>query len=549
MKSKMPPEIRNYIDLVERGPHPVCVEQKQVAAMVRRAFRTEDIYCDVNQLARYMELQKHFPFNLFDWEKFIFALHCCTYKGGSGEPRYPDLFLYVGRGAGKNGYLSFEDFCLLTVVNNIGGYNIEICATSEDQAKTTFNEIREDVLEANPKYMSRYFVWTKEVIEHRKTRSKLRYRTNNAKSKDGLRSGKVDFDEYHQYENYDNVNVFTGGLGKKMHPRRCYATTDGFIRGGPLDDMKARAKGILEGEQPDNGLLPFICRLDDEKEVENPQMWAKANPSLPFRPELKTQMLREWADCRENPSLLSAFMTKRMNIPIGNRDMEVTGWDNIKAACRPLPDLSGKTCVAGIDYARSNDFVAVGLLFREGETRHWITHTFVCTQSSDLRRIKAPLEDWAAAGLLTFVDDVEIDPCIVTAWLLEKAESHHIAAIGIDQFRYSLLSSALEKIGFAAKSPKKNIKLIRPSNQQLAEPVINSMFVNRLITWGDNPLMSWYVNNSKKTVSMHGNFSYEKIEPKSRKTDGFMAFVAAMCLEAELSALTEPPPMLGAFVF
>jgi phage terminase large subunit-like protein len=44
----------------------------------------------------------------------------------------------VGRGAGKNGYLSFEDFCLLSAANGVREYHIDTFAASEDQAKTSF---------------------------------------------------------------------------------------------------------------------------------------------------------------------------------------------------------------------------------------------------------------------------------------------------------------------------------------------------------------------------------------------------------------------------
>ena len=86
-KHKIPAEIQEYIDIVEGECVPVCDEQKKLCAMVRRAFETEDIYVDVNQLARYMDLQRFFPFDLFPWEKFCFALHNCTYRSKSGEPR------------------------------------------------------------------------------------------------------------------------------------------------------------------------------------------------------------------------------------------------------------------------------------------------------------------------------------------------------------------------------------------------------------------------------------------------------------------------------
>ena len=45
-------------------------------------------------------------------------------------------------------------------------------------------------------------------------------------------------------------------------------------------------------------------------------------------------------------------------------------------------------------------------------------------------------------------------------------------------------------------------------------------------------------NNSKTIVSGSGNITYGKIEPKSRKTDTFKAFVAAECARDCLDAPT-----------
>ena len=62
-------------------------------------------------------------------------------------------------------------------------------------------------------------------------------------------------------------------------------------------------------------------------------------------------------------------------------------------------------------------------------------------------------------------------------------------------------------------------------------PVISSDFANQRIVWGDNLLMRWYTNNAKIVYDTKGNITYGKIEPKSRKTDGFMAFASAYTVE------------------
>lgn len=524
--------IQEYIDLVESGTLRTCKEQKQLVAHVKKVLQEEELKVDDIRIEKYMSYQQYFPFTLFPWQTFVFSLHCCVFKK-DGTPRWSDLFVLMGRGGGKNGYLSFEDFCLITPTNGIAYYDIDICANSEEQAKTSFDEIY-NILE-NPKWRKKFeknFRWTKTEIQNKKTLSKIKYRTNNPKGKDGLRSGKVDFDEPHAYENWENINVFTTGLGKKPHPRRSYVSTNGDVREGPLDQLIEKSKKILEGEIPDNGFLPFICKLDSENEVHDSDNWEKANPSLPYLPTLKDQMLREYQDYLLDPVINNAFMTKRMNIPQGRKDTEVASWENILKTNAEVPDLTGKTCVCGIDFSKTTDFVSAFLLFKENEKYYGIHHSWFCTASNDKHRIKYPLHEAVAKGTLTIVDDVEINPILVAEWIQEQRMKYDIEKIAIDSYRYSLMSRALANVGYEAKD--KQVKLVRPSDIMLVQPKIHSWFVSNRIIWGDDSLMRWFTRNTKLEPAPNNNFKYGKIEPKSRKTDGFMAFVASVTLEEEL---------------
>lgn len=526
-------EIQDYIDLVRSGKIEVCKEQIQLIELIEYTFENEEIYVDEEELEKYLSLQKYFPFKLLEWEIFCFTLHNCTYKR-NGELRWPDLFIEVGRGSGKNGYLAFEDFCLISQYNKVKKYHIDICANNEEQARTTFDDVY-DILEEHEKKLSKHFEWTKEVIKNKKTGSKLKFRTSNAKTKDGGRPGKVDFDEYHQYEDYKAIQVFKTGLGKKEHPRTTITTTNGEVRDGPLDKIIDRSKEILNGDSEDNGLLPFICKLDDEKEVHNKKNWDKANPSLHKFPVLFSTMEKEYIDYLEDPISNSSFMTKRMNIPKGNADVEVTSWENILATNQEIPDLTGCTCIAGIDYAKTTDFVAAGLLFKYKGKYIWIHHTWVCESSKDLGRIKAPLREWEEKEMLTFIKGVEVPPETVANWLAEQGQKYNITTLWMDNYRYTLLARALREVGFDTdKKGMNNIRLARPSNEMLIAPVITSAFANHNIIYGDNPLMRWYTNNSCLITSQAGNITYGKIEPKSRKTDGFKAFVTAMCGSIDL---------------
>lgn len=532
--------IKEYIDFVRSGKIEVCPEQIQLCDYVEMVFTKEDIYVDEEQLNKYLSYQKYFPYELLAWERFCFTLHNCVYKK-NGQLRWPILFILVGRGAGKNGYLAFEDFCLLTPTNGINYYHIDIFAMSEDQAKTTFEDVY-NVLEDNKSKLKNHFYWNKEVITNLKTKSQLKFRTSGVKTKDGGRPGKVDFDEYHAYENMKIVDTATTGLGKKPHPRRTIITTNGDVRDGPLDNLINKSLKIFSGEISDNGLLPFICRLTDKKEIEDKSKWSKANPSLPFFPTLQHELDIEFSDYVLDPMGNSSFSTKRMNLPQGIKENEVTSWEHIIATKRSIIDLTKQPCVFGIDYASTDDFVAAGLLFKIGDLYYWITHTWVCKQSRDLHRIKYPLEEAEARGLLTFVDDVEVSPELPATWLCEKSKVYNIVYGAIDHYRYTMMAKALTAVGFIPEKKvngkiEGNVKLIRPSDIMMIAPEFIKEYSRHQIIYGDNSLMRWYTNNAKREKDGKGNITFGKIEPKSRKTDGFSALATARTISSKLDAI------------
>src|SRR5699024_5993909 len=105
------------------------------------------------------------------------------------------------------------------------------------------------------KTLQKAFEYGKTVITGKKTGSKLRFRTSNGDTKDGLRDGAVAFDEIHRYESNKDVKVHISGLGKRKHPREFYVGTDGYVREGFLDNMKEKAKRVLKGTTRFNALF------------------------------------------------------------------------------------------------------------------------------------------------------------------------------------------------------------------------------------------------------------------------------------------------------
>ena len=202
-----------------------------------------------------------------------------------------------------------------------------------------------------------------------------------------------------------------------------------------------------------------------------------------------------------------------------------------------------------MDYALVDDLLSVGIRIPYHGKIIWITHSWLCMKSKDLFRLKIPYREWAERGFLTLVDGAEIDLDEVVDWIdLNLMRKYSVKLLCIDRFRWQLVMRAMGRLGFSPEA--KNVLFVRPLNQAMAVPVIASAFTNRRFVWGDNPLMRWAVNNTKLMSEgvnkARGNYTYGKIEEKSRKNDPFMALVAA-CVgalddpEEEIADLSELP--------
>ena len=541
--------IQDYIRSIRSGETPASREMHQACDYIEGKLNNPDVFVDTEKTEKAVELiERYFRMKLFPWEKFVLALVHCYYKS-SDTLVFTEYLIMMGRGNGKNGFISGVAWYLTTMYHGVPGYNVDIIANSEDQAKTSFEDIYQ-MLEDTWAKSKKFFYKSKEEIVSLRTRSYIKFNTSNARTKDGKRSACLIFDEIHEYQNSDTIKVFRSGFGKRKHSRTFYITTNGYVRDGVLDDRLRIAHDVLNGEIKNSRLCPLIYKLDDEKEADNKELWVKANPSLPYLPTLQLEIEQNFIDKDYDPTVASDLYTKRFNLPKGNAEIAVTDYSKVKATSRELPKLDGWTCTVGMDYAELSDWAAVNLHFRRGPQRYDINHAWLCTQSKTLQRVKAPWREWAERGLVTVVDDVSIHPDLLADYIRLAGQRYNVKMLAMDNYRWTLVSESLRKIGFDAQD-KSRVKLVRPSDIMQVEPVIQECFDRELFTWGDNPCLRWAVNNTKRVRSSRslgvdtGNFIYAKIDAKSRKTDPWMALVASMVIEPVLGGgvAAEIPPV------
>lgn len=533
-------EVADYLRYAEEHPGWINKERKLlIENIVLPTMSRNDVFFDEKTYKNCLKYcEKHY-YKLFPYQKFIYAF-AFMYK--DDIPMFSKFFIMMGRGNGKDGFIVPLANFFQTPLYGVKNYHVEIIANSEQQVKDTF-KVAFDAMDI-PEMKGKFRV-TRELITNTATKSELKYNTSNASTKDGKRPGCLIFNEIHAYENYEQINVFESALGKVRHPRVFTITTNGYVREGPLDEQLDMMRKILEtGENP-LGYFPFICKLDNENEVYNQESWHKANPSMEYMPILAHQILQDYLEMQQLGSKRPEFMTKRMNLPARNEEQTVTSWDNIlrcsyddikRKKTRLTPEILGKSAIIGIDYADVRDFASAGILVKANEEYIWRQHTWICARSPFLKSIKFPLEqNYGQSEFQDYeiIDGAVIPPDAIVSWCMDKMQEYNVQKITMDTYRYSLFRQLFERYGIeeeTRQNPFGKLRLIRKiaSVCGIIAPEVEKLFAEGKINYGASAIMRWYTNNTQVVTDKFGNKQYQKIEPKLRKNDGFMAFLVSM---------------------
>lgn len=517
--------VDEYIRLWKTGNILLNKERILLIAYIEKEVLTrDDLYFDEGQIENFIKFTERWYFPLQPFQKFIVPF-VFLFENEGDFLYYEQFFITLGRGGGKNGLITALSNYFISYLHGVPNYDISVVANSEDQAKTSFEEAY-NMIERND--LEDMFYLTKLVITDQETKSRFRFRTSNAGTKDGGREGCVIYDEVHRYEDSETVDVFSSGLGKVKWPREFFIGTDGYVREGFLDKMKERSMSLLNGDTPDDRIFPFICKLDDPLEVDDSTMWEKANPMFSepmseYARGLFRKVKNQYREMNFSPTKRTEFMTKRMNLPEVDLEKVVAPWEDILATNRPFPILENRQCLGGLDYASIKDFAAVGLLFRDGENYIWKSHSFVRKGFLDTVKLKAPINEWEKQGLLTIVDEPSINPLHIVMWFDRMRENYGLEKVIADNFRMDLLRPLFEEYGIEIEVIK-NPRAI----QSLLAPRIETMFANHNLIFDDNPMMRWYTNNVAVKIKPDGNKEYIKKDEIRRKTDGFQALVHAL---------------------
>lgn len=185
-------------------------------------------------------------------------------------------------------------------------------------------------------------------------------------------------------------------------------SSEGTVRNGSGDTIKMELMNILKGEYKNPHVSIWWYKLDSIDEVNDPEMWRKANPNLGLTVSYETYQLDVERAERE-PATRNDILAKRFGIPMEGYTYYFTYEETL---CHRRRDFWGMPCSMGIDLSQGNDFCSFTFLFplRNGsfgvKTRNYITESTLQKLPSAMR---VKYDEFAREGSLIVMPGTLLD--------------------------------------------------------------------------------------------------------------------------------------------
>lgn len=201
---------------------------------------------------------------------------------------------------------------------------------------------------------------TKKGIENYITNSLIQILPMSIDKLQGYRTKIASVDEWLSGNTRENVIEALEQNGSKIDNWIVLATSsEGTARDGVGDTIKIELKNILNGDIYNPHVSIWHYKLDDIKEINNPELWLKANPNL--GQTVSYDVYQKAVHTAETvPSKRNDIIAKRFGIPVEGLTYYFTYEETL---CHPKRDFRGMECIMGMDLSQGDDFCAFTFLF------------------------------------------------------------------------------------------------------------------------------------------------------------------------------------------
>lgn len=453
-------------------------------------------------------------------------------------------YLIVARGAAKSMYASFIQAFFLTV-DRTTTYQITTAPTML-QAEEVMSPIKTAISRAPGPYFKfctagsiqnttgskanrpKLFP-SKEGIKYTITNSTLQVRPMSIDKLQGARPKICTVDEWLSGDvTEDVIGALEQGAAKGDQEYLIVAiSSEGTVRNGSGDTVKMELMEILKGNYDNPHVSIWYYKLDDIKEVANPNMWIKANPNLGKTVTYETYQL-DVERAEKAPATRNDILAKRFGIPM-------EGYTYFFRYEETLPhrrrDFWNMRCSLGVDLSQGDDFCAFTFLFPLPREQFGVkARSYISQNTLDKLHLaqRQKYDEFINEGTLIVLPGTVLDLRIVYDNLIKYIEDsqYEVCSMGFDPYNAREFVEWWEK----ENSPygvEKVIQGAKTESVPLGE--IKQLAENRLLIF-DQSIMTYTMGNCITIEDTNGNRKllkrrYEqKIDNVSALMDAWVAY-------------------------
>jgi phage terminase large subunit-like protein len=460
------------------------------------------------------------PIELLLWQKAMIQVVYGFVHFETGLRRAREVFIICGR---KNGKSVLTSGLGLFGMLEEGGAQVTCISTKKDAAMIVFNEAL-NMVRQSP-YLSKHIRKRKSDMYMEATFSTFVPLSSKTNTLDGLNSNMGITDEIGAIRDRDIYDVIKQSQNARQQPMMFGISTAGFVREGLFDKQYQYGCNVLDGVIDNDAFLPFFYELDEKEEINNPDMWIKANPSLGIIKSfdgLKADVEKAKVDSSFMPTVL----TKDFNIP--QQADENTIWVDRKYILNcfgdfDIEDFRGSYAIGGMDLSLSGDLTALTLILqkRNQSKKYIYQHYFLPIETLEKHKNdNVPYLTWEQQRYITFCQGNKINQEDIIKWWEDCYRDLGIIPpfIGYDRWGAVYVKEKIKDLGFQVFDVGQGFK-------DMSNPMkdLGLEFEKGDIVY-NNPILRWNLTNVVKVTDPAGNIKFDKAKAKQR-IDGVASLI------------------------
>lgn len=454
-------------------------------------------------------------------------------------------YLIVGRGAAKSLY----DSCVqsyMQIIDTSTTHQITTAPTMK-QAEEVISPIRTAIARARgpvfklltmgslqnttgSKANRTQLASTKKGIEMFLTNSLLEIRPMSINKLQGLRCKVATVDEWLSGDiREDVIGAIEQGASKLDDYLILATSSEGTVRNGSGDTIKMELMEILKGDYINPHVSIWWYKLDSVDEINDPEMWVKANPNIGKTVTYETYQL-DVERAEKAPAARNDILAKRFGLPMEGYTYYFTYEETLTHRKREYWEMP---CSLGADLSQGDDFCSFTFMFPLSngafgiKTRNYISEKTLMNLPIAMR---VKYEQFMAEGSLVVMNGTILDMMEVYEDLDEHIieMKYDVRCIGFDPYNAKEFIARWE----TENGPFGIVKVIQGAKTEsvpLGE--LKKLSEERLLLF-DEELMTFAMGNCITLEDTNGNRKllkrrYEhKIDAVAAMMDSFIAYKA-----------------------